>query len=245
MRKSTAIVASILTAAAFVVAGSGVASADGPDTWADVTGMLSRTAGETFDVNGNPASEYAWTPVDSTHSNIRWGVPSTWDTETNQYYERFVIDKPANKVVQLGWHQNGTDYNWHVLSEMQGPDCTHQQPLQIDTRGEIYAPWISSSIPLCKTTTGYMLEVSSGKQIHVRHEQELKFNVPCVSRYKGNATCWQQTERWYDDRTTGLSGNLVLQTNRTVLNAKGGRMAYQSKNASGQLTADGYAYWSW
>lgn len=213
-------------------------------TWADYSLMFGRNAGQARTPDGTPATQWAWTPVSPTASDIRWGDPATWDSDPVPYAEHFSVE--GDWVLLSGWDDNGTTYRQTMTAEW-GGDCANMTPLPPDPQGrQHYVRWEVPATEYCLRGEGTITEASSGTTFTFAHEQRWSPPAPCTSRFQGEATCISQYETWADNNYGDHTGPLRQTLARTVQLAEGRGMAYTVRTTVPQTwAADGYATWQY
>ncbi|GLY89612.1 hypothetical protein [Actinoallomurus iriomotensis] len=225
---------------AIVVLASGSAATAATENYGDYSRMFSRSAGQYWS-GGQVGGQWAWSPQNSSTSDISWGDPAQWPPA---YAERFVR---RGDWVELEGYSGGqgkpVTQVQRVTSEKIGDaGCGNMTDLPSDGGRQHYVRWTIPSAGYCLDASGTITSPAAGTVVHFRHRQRWTAPASCSNAYFAGRTCLSQHEQWWDDNGHAYS----LRIDRTQYIARGLGMAFAIRQTvpSTWAAASRY-YWSW
>jgi hypothetical protein len=234
----------VLAAVSILVSGPAASAASSSalndPTWNDYSLMFSRSAGQ-YHADGQAAGQWAWTPQNSTTSDISWGDPATWPPKSG---ERFI--KSGDWVLLDGFSDgSGLAPNQiqRVSSEKIGDaNCNFMTNLSSDNNRQHYVKWNIPATSYCLDAVGTITSTRTGIVVNFRHRQQWSAPTVCSNAYFVNQTCIIQHEQWWDDN----GHPYALRHDRSQYIAQGLGMAFKVRQTYPfTWGADGRYYWKW
>lgn len=189
------------------------------------------------------ASQWAWTPQDSTTSHISWGEPANWPPDN---HERFV--RVGDWLLLEGFGNNAGVFAPQVVTRETIGDvnCANQRTLPVDpARRQHYVRWDIPTSPYCLQAWGYIDYL--GTRVDFYHRQVwFPPSAPgaCRNAYFTGQTCIKQWEIWRDNNGNP-GGPLIERHRRDNVLAKGIGPGFILHDYRTGWHADLRHHWDW